>query len=233
MTVVDSRTVICNEWSREKMVIGYILIMIASFFVSSWLQDLYQIKVERERAEARKQQIVAEQVWQAKWNEHIEMQQQMDAIVGASIAADQARRAEEEAKRAAEIAAKEANKPVVTGSGVALSQNDKAWIAQVVMAEAGSQSQSEQIMVAEVILKRVASEKFPNTVAGVLCQSGQFETVASDGNVYRGSGANRTLVIDEGVTDSCKEAVNIAASGSSLSGDALYFYGNGTNNVFY
>lgn len=57
-----------------------------------------------------------------------------------------------------------------------LSADEKYLIYQIVYAEAGNQSIKGQRAVIEVILNRVLSDKYPNTVYGVLSQAGQFAT---------------------------------------------------------
>ena len=54
------------------------------------------------------------------------------------------------------------------------SEEDREILNKIVMAEAGDQDMKGQIMVANVILNRVRSSKFPNSVAGVVFAPGQF-----------------------------------------------------------
>lgn len=57
-----------------------------------------------------------------------------------------------------------------------LTEDEKHLIYQIDFAEAGNQTMDGQRAVIEVILNRVLSDEFPNTVKGVLSQSGQFST---------------------------------------------------------
>lgn len=57
-----------------------------------------------------------------------------------------------------------------------LSEDEKYMIYQITFLESGNQSMEGQRAVIEVILNRVLSDKFPNSVQGVLSQSGQFST---------------------------------------------------------
>ena len=57
-----------------------------------------------------------------------------------------------------------------------LTDNEKYLIYQITFLEAGNQSMEGQRAVIEVILNRVLSDKYPDTVEGVLSQSGQFTT---------------------------------------------------------
>ena len=57
-----------------------------------------------------------------------------------------------------------------------LTDDEKYLIYQITFLEAGNQSIDGQRAVIEVILNRVLSDKYPDTVEGVLSQSGQFTT---------------------------------------------------------
>ena len=59
-----------------------------------------------------------------------------------------------------------------------LTDDEKYLIYQITFLEAGNQSMEGQRAVIEVILNRVLSNKYPNTVERVLSQSGQFVTWA-------------------------------------------------------
>lgn len=57
-----------------------------------------------------------------------------------------------------------------------LTEDEKWFIAKVVWVEARGESREGQQAVAEVILNRMASEKFPNTLSGVVYAAGQFKS---------------------------------------------------------
>ena len=57
-----------------------------------------------------------------------------------------------------------------------LTEDDKWFIAKVVWVEARGESREGQQAVAEVILNRLASDKFPNTLSGVVYAEGQFNS---------------------------------------------------------
>ena len=63
-----------------------------------------------------------------------------------------------------------------------VSNNDLYLLAKCVYAEARGESYVGQVAVAAVILNRVESEKFPNTIAGVIYQPYAF-TAVSDGQI--------------------------------------------------
>ena len=57
--------------------------------------------------------------------------------------------------------------------------SDGALIARVAQAEAGNQSDAGVALVADTVLNRVDSDRFPNTVKGVIYQKYQFQTVTN------------------------------------------------------
>lgn len=63
-----------------------------------------------------------------------------------------------------------------TAYAAPLTATEADLIARTVEAEAGNQDFEGKRLVAAVILNRVESEDFPNTVEGVLAQEGQFAT---------------------------------------------------------
>ena len=86
---------------------------------------------------------------------------------------------------------------------------------RIVEAEAGGEDTEGKILVANVVLNRVESDKFPDTIEEVIFQRNgkvtQFSPVA-DGRYY-------TVEVSEDTI----EAVNRALSGEDLSQGALYF----------
>lgn len=62
--------------------------------------------------------------------------------------------------------------------------SDKSLIARITMAEAEGESEYGKRLVIDSILNRVDSEYFPNTVSGVVYQSGQF-TCVDNGRLSR------------------------------------------------
>lgn len=57
-------------------------------------------------------------------------------------------------------------------------------LAIVVCQEAGGESTEVQLMVANVVINRVKSPNFPNTINGVLTQRWQYERVTREGGIY-------------------------------------------------
>lgn len=96
-----------------------------------------------------------------------------------------------------------------------MSDKDYENLLAIVEAEAGGEDLEGRIMVANVILNRVADEEFPGDVTAVIWDrsggSPQFSPTA-DGRIH-------TVT----VSDTTREAVNRAIDGEDLSQGALYF----------
>ena len=98
--------------------------------------------------------------------------------------------------------------------GVTLSlsgSSDEELLARVIYGEARGEQYIGQVAVGAVILNRVASPLFPNTVSGVVYQAGAFDAVA-DGQV------NLTP------NDTAKRAARDALNGWDPTGGCLYYY---------
>ena len=90
--------------------------------------------------------------------------------------------------------------------------NDLYLLARMITAEARGEPYSGQVAVGAVILNRVASPSFPNTIAGVIYQKGAFSAL-DDGQFH-----------SVAITDSCRRAAQDALNGSDPTGGALYYY---------
>ena len=62
------------------------------------------------------------------------------------------------------------------------SSNDLNLLSKAVYSEARGEPYTGQVAVAAVVLNRVSSSSFPNSIAGVIYQSGAFDAV-SDGQI--------------------------------------------------
>lgn len=88
-------------------------------------------------------------------------------------------------------------------------------LCRIVQAEAGGEDMLGKQMVADVIINRVESSKFPNSVEGVVFQGTQFSPVR-DGRYY-----------SVNVTKETREAVDRALVGKDSTDGALYFVNAG------
>lgn len=69
-----------------------------------------------------------------------------------------------------------------SSSGSSTNNSDVNLLARIVYGEARGEPYTGQVAVAAVVLNRVKSSKFPNTISGVVYQSGAF-TAVSDGQI--------------------------------------------------
>ncbi|OZI11647.1 spore cortex-lytic enzyme [Bacillaceae bacterium SAS-127] len=91
------------------------------------------------------------------------------------------------------------------------SQNDISLMANAVHGEARGEPYEGQVAVAAVILNRISSQNFPNTVSGVIFEPRAFTAVA-DGQIW--------LTPNE----TAKRAVIDAINGWDPTSDALYYF---------
>lgn len=102
------------------------------------------------------------------------------------------------------------------GSGYGqYSQNDYNLLARLISAEARGEPYVGQVAVGAVILNRVQSPSFPNTLAGVVYQPGAF-TALTDGQ------------INQPVADSAYRAAQDAINGWDPSNGSIYYYNPAT-----
>lgn len=97
------------------------------------------------------------------------------------------------------------------------STSDLQLMARAINGEARGEPYEGQVAVGAVILNRVKSSKFPNTIAGVIYQSGAFTAVA-DGQI--------NVAIAEGST--VVKAAQDAMNGWDPTGGAIYYFNPAT-----
>jgi peptidoglycan hydrolase CwlO-like protein len=109
--------------------------------------------------------------------------------------------------------------------------SDAYLLGAIIQCEAEGESYEGKLAVGSVVLNRVRSSYFPNTISGVIYQSGQFSPVASGRLAYR---------LEAGVNGTCIQAAQEVLNGN-ITLNCLYFRTNngiisGTvigNHVFY
>lgn len=92
-------------------------------------------------------------------------------------------------------------------------EDEVYWLAKIISAESGGESLIGQIAVGDVILNRVSSSLYPNTIYSVIFDRKygvQFSPIL-DGSIYKDPTFTATL------------AAKICLEGTSLSDDALFF----------
>ncbi len=102
-----------------------------------------------------------------------------------------------------------------TGSTSNISQSDLNLLARCVYGEARGEPYNGQVAVAAVVLNRVRSSKFPNTISGVIYQAGAF-TAVSDGQI--------NLTPNESAYSAARDALG----GWDPTGGCLYYYNPST-----
>ncbi len=95
------------------------------------------------------------------------------------------------------------------------SKKELQILERIVEAEAGDQSVKGRIMVADVILNRVSSKEFPNTIKKVVFQKNKF--------VYQFSPIKDGRYYDVSISDKTKKAVAKTFESEDLTDGALYF----------
>ncbi len=100
-------------------------------------------------------------------------------------------------------------------SEVQFAEGDRYLLANLIYCEAGNQPYEGQVGVGAVVINRVLSSVFPDTVVGVIYQNRQFSPVAS-GRLALALAENRA-------TDACYRAADAAMSGQTTVGSCVYF----------
>ena len=106
---------------------------------------------------------------------------------------------------------------ITDNSGTAAGSNsgDVALLARLISAEARGEPYAGQVAVGAVVLNRMKHPSFPNTMSGVIYQSGAFSCI-DDGQ------------FNQPVADSCYQAARDALNGSDPSGGAIYYFNPAT-----
>lgn len=100
-------------------------------------------------------------------------------------------------------------------SEVSFSEGDRRLLANLIYCEAGGEPYEGQVAVGSVVMNRVLSSQFPDTVVGVIYQGGQFSPVAS-------GRLDLALAADK-ATDRCYQAADAAMSGVTNVGNCVFF----------
>ncbi len=99
-------------------------------------------------------------------------------------------------------------------SPTAHNASDVAMLGAIIECEAGNQPYIGKLAVGSVVINRMNSSRFPNTMSGVLYAPGQFSPVAS---------GRFAIVLARGASDSCMQAAEEVLNGNIVI-DALFFH---------
>ncbi len=100
-------------------------------------------------------------------------------------------------------------------SEVNFAEGDRRLLANLIYCEAGGEPYEGQLAVGSVVINRVLSSKFPNSVLGVIYQKRQFSPVAS--------GRLELALMADKATAKCYQAADEAMSGVTNVGNCVFF----------
>lgn len=167
------------------------------------LQYEEQKRIETEKKAAEEARIAAEQEEAAR----VAAEQAEAARVAAEQEAAARIAAEQESSAQAEAASASAGNGNISA--------EQELLAALIFCEAGNQPYEGQVAVGAVVMNRVRSGAYPDSIAEVIYQSGQFTPAMT--------GWLDTVLAEGSYTDSAMQAAADALSGSSPVGDLLYF----------
>jgi len=100
-------------------------------------------------------------------------------------------------------------------SDVSFAEGDRYLLANLIYCEAGGEPYEGQLAVGAVVINRVLSSVYPDTVTGVIYQRKQFSPV--------GSGRLALALAENRATASCYKAADEAMAGQTNVGNCVYF----------
>lgn len=118
----------------------------------------------------------------------------------------------EEERRLSALAASSAKRDI---SEVTFADGDRYLLANLIYCEAGGEPYEGKVAVGAVVINRVLSSVYPDTVTGVIYQRKQFSPVAS-GRLAAALAAGKA-------TQSCYQAADEAMAGVTNVGNCVYF----------
>ena len=142
----------------------------------------------------------------------------VEAKIAYEAKLEEERRAAEEAERIArEKAEAEAAEAAAAAQAEAeaAQQAEKELLASLIFCEAGNQPYEGQVAVGAVVMNRINSSSYPNTMEEVIYQSGQFSPAMS--------GWLDRVRANQSYTEAAMQAAEDALAGSNPIGDCLYF----------
>ena len=136
----------------------------------------------------------------------------VEAKIAYEAKLEEERRAAEEAER---IAREKAEAEAAQAEAEAAQQAEKELLASLIFCEAGNQPYEGQVAVGAVVMNRINSSSYPDTMEEVIYQSGQFSPAMS--------GWLDRVRANQGYTEVAMQAAEDALAGSNPIGDCLYF----------
>ena len=153
---------------------------------------------------------------------------EVDMETGTAITLEEEEEARKAAEEAAQKAKEEAAAAAAANQAIIDSASDVTLLAAIIQIEAGSECYEGKVAVGAVVMNRVRSGSYPNSVGGVIFAKGQFST------------SRMSSIISKGPSTSCIQAAQEALNGADNTGGATHFrragYTSGLvigNHVFY
>ena len=131
------------------------------------------------------------------------------------VIADNIAKKEEEERLAKEKAEQEAQEKAEREAREAYVRANQELLASIIYCEAGNQPYEGQVAVGAVVMNRIKSSSYPDTMEEVIYQSGQFSPAMS--------GWLDRVRANQGYTEAAMQAAEDALAGSNPIGDCLYF----------
>lgn len=167
---------------------------------AAYQEELKRLEEERKAREAAKAQEESKAQEAVKARETVKAQGEV--------------KTQEENSAASETAAEQAGSGSGEAQAVSASGSELDLLAAIIQCEAGGESHTGKVAVGAVIMNRIRDSRFPDSISGVVYQSGQFSPVASGGLAQ---------VLSQGAREDCYAAAREALNGSNPVGNALYF----------
>lgn len=185
-----------------------------SEILSDQLADLTALQEESSQQKTQVNLLIADaQTALAEANATVgELQAQLTRQKAEEVALEAAR-AKDNSENYSNIKEQESNN--TSDPYVSTDEGDLDLLAAIIFCEAGNEIYECQVAVGCVVMNRVRSSDFPNTVYGVIYQSGQFSPVSS--------GRLATVLANNLATESCYEAAAYVLAGNLPYPDFLYF----------
>ena len=137
-----------------------------------------------------------------------------DAVsIEEEIAAQKAKEAAEAKEKAAKASASSA---ATQNAPTSASVDDTTLLAAIIQCEAGNECYEGKVAVGAVVLNRVRSGRWPNSISGVIYQRGQFSPA--------GNGALSRVLSRGNISSSCRSAAADALAGSDPTGGKMFFH---------
>ena len=219
-----------NKADNIERVVAYEQKLLQEYKENRLLIEEHEARLQTEKAELESLQAQAEEE-KNKVTELIDQTSRSITKYGNQISAEEQKALEYEAeikkkaedleylrkKLAQEIALSQAAANGVWRdiSEVSFAEGDRKLLANLIYCEAGGEPYEGQIAVGSVVINRVLSSKFPDTVVGVIYQSRQFSPVAS--------GRLGLALASDMATERCYQAADAAMSGINNVGSCVFF----------